>query len=264
LDFLTMLELSAPDQITMAAKYGIPSVNLLVPPRMALPYYNLIGDTPSRRETALRCRDLGVTVEMIEPFAVTADLRPEDFRPALETGVYLGARWINLLSSDTEPNRLADNFGRMLMLADEYGFGVFTEFHRRHFLKTLSQSVDFLREHKLDRIKVEVDALHFFRLDGKVEEIVRHRDWIVRAQMCDGPAHMPVEQQADEALNHREPVGEGAFPLQAFVDALPDGITLGVEAPHRTYSLEERVKRNVNGTRKLLGLPPLNLEQRRA
>jgi sugar phosphate isomerase/epimerase len=253
-DFLTVLELSAPDQISVAAKHGVSKVSLLVPPRASLPYYNLIGDTPTRRATAVRCRDLGVTVEVIEPFAMMPDQKPEDFRPALEASVYLGARWINLVSSDTEPNRLADKFGRMLMLADEYGLRIFTEFHRRLYLRTLGQSVDFLREHKLDRIKVEVDALHFFRLDGQVEEIVRLRDWIARAQICDGPAHMPVEDQASEALEHRLPVGEGAFPLQAFVDALPDGITLGIEAPHRTYSPEERVARSVAGTRKLLGL----------
>jgi sugar phosphate isomerase/epimerase len=254
LDFLTVGELTAPDMVSMAAKHGLPSVNLLVHPFPPLPYYNLIGDTPTRRATAARCRDLGVAVEMIEPFSMTVDAEPEDFRPALETGAYLGARWINLLSRDTEPNRIADKFGRMLTLADEYGLGVFTEFHRRQYLKTLTQTVDFLREHRLDRIKVEVDALHFFRLDGRVDEIVRHRDWIARAQVCDGPADMPIEEQNGEAREHRLPVGEGAFPLQAFVDALPDGITLGIEAPHRTYSLEERVARSVAGTRKLLGL----------
>jgi sugar phosphate isomerase/epimerase len=253
LDFLTVSELTATEMIEVAARYDVPSVNLLVHPFPPLPYYNLIGDTPARRETAARCRDLGVTVEMVEPFSMSAAANPEDFRPALETGAYLGARWINLLSRDTEPQRIADKFARMLELADEYGLGVFTEFHRRQYLKTLGETAAFLTEHALERIKIEVDALHFFRFDGRIDEIVRHRDRIARAQICDGPTDMPEAEQNTEAREHRLPVGEGDFPLQAFVDALPDGITLGIEAPHRTYTLEERVARSVAGTRALLG-----------
>lgn len=253
LDFLTAFEISAPNLIKLAAQYGIHRVNLLVHPFSPLPYYNLIGDTAARRATAAQCRDLNVDVEMIEPFAMTPDTDVEDFRPALETGAYLGARWINLLSRDTEPNRLADRFGAMAAMAKDYGMGTFTEFHRRQYLKTLSGTVAFLDEHGLNDIQVEVDALHFFRLGGQVEEIVRHRARIARAQLCDGPADMPEEEQNSEAREHRLPVGEGDFPLQAFVDALPDEITLGIEAPHRTYSVEERITRSVKGLRKIMG-----------
>ncbi len=257
LDFLTVMEATAPQMIELAASHGITWVNLLVPPFPPLPYYDLIGDTVTRRETARRCRDLGVQIDMIEPFSMHANVRPEDFRPALETGAYLQARWINVLSRDTDPSRIADNFGRMTELADEYGLRVFTEFHRRQYLKTLQQTVEFLTAHQLDAIGIEVDALHFFRMGGDVAQIRQNRDWIVRAQLCDGPADMPEADQNAEAREHRLPVGEGSFPLQDFVDALPQDIVLGIEAPHRTYGMKERLQRNIDGALRLNGIAPL-------
>jgi sugar phosphate isomerase/epimerase len=253
LDFLTALEVDPPELVHLAARYGIPSVNLLVQPFAGLPYHHLLGDTGMRRRTRDACRATGVTVEMAEPFLVDERTDPQDFRPGFETGAYLGACWVNLLSRDTDRSRLADRFAEAAVLAAEYGLGVLTEYHRRASLRTIAETVAFLREYGLNDVRVEVDALHFFRFDGDVENLRVHRDWIARAQICDGPAHMPIEEQAAEASTHRLPPGEGEFALQAFVDALPDGITLGIEVPHRTYALEERIERSLAGTRRLLG-----------
>lgn len=252
LDFLTVAEYPAPEQIEAAARHGIRKVNLLVQPFAMLPYYNLIGDTAARRKTRERCRDLGVEVEMVEPFIADVTTDIDDFRPAFESAAYLGARWINLLPRDRDFARMADCFARTAEIAAGYGLRVFTEFHRRASLRTLSETVAFFDDYGLDDIMVEVDALHFFRLDGQVEEIVRHSNRIARAQICDAPAGVSEADQAAEAREHRLPPGEGIFPLQAFVDALPDGIVVGLEVPHRTYGPEERLERSVAGLRALL------------
>lgn len=253
LDFLTAMELSAPELVSLAARHGIHRVNLLVQPFPPLPYYHLLGDTGTRRRTLERCRDCGVDVEMVEPFLVDEHTDPLDFRPGFEAGAYLGARWVNLLARDTDHARLADRFAAAAALAAEHGLGTFTEFHRRASLRSLPETAAFLCRFGLDSIRIEVDALHFFRFGGTIDQLVEHRDRIVRAQICDGPADMPVEEQGREAREHRLPPGEGVFPLQAFVDALPDGITLGIEVPNRIYSPEERVERSVAGVRRLLG-----------
>jgi len=80
---------------------------------------------------------------------------------------------------------------------------------------------------------------------------------IGRAQLSDGPTGMPVET----AVSRRR-WANGAFPaaeicpLGAFVDALPDGITLGIEAPMTSLRLQgigpaERVRRRLTATRDL-------------
>jgi sugar phosphate isomerase/epimerase len=253
LDFLTVVEYPAPEQIEAAARYNIRKVNLLVQPFTMLPYYNLIGDTASRRKTRERCLALDVEVEMVEPSIADAGIDPEDYRPAFETAAYLGAVWINLLPRDKDFARMADFYARTAELAGSYGLRVFTEFHRRASLRTLSETVDFIDAHGLTgKVMAEVDALHFFRLGGKVEEIVRHRDRIARVQICDGLANMPEAEQATEAREYRPPPGEGDFPLQDFINVLPDGIVVGLEVPHRTYWPEERLARSVEGVRTLL------------
>ncbi len=55
-----------------------------------------------------------------------------------------------------------------------------------------------------------------------------------------------------EARGNRLLPGEGALPLNAMLDALPQGLTIGVEAPTRelaALSLVEAAKRAGNATR---------------
>ncbi|MDB5672713.1 MAG: hypothetical protein JWO25_3672 [Alphaproteobacteria bacterium] len=46
--------------------------------------------------------------------------------------------------------------------------------------------------------------------------------------------------------------GRGRFAGQAFVDALPDGISVGIEVPNRSYGPEEGLERSVAGVKRLL------------
>lgn len=78
------------------------------------------------------------------------------------------------------------------------------------------------------------------------------------AQICDGPADMPVElQMFHEGFEQRRIPGEGVFPLRDFLRALPSDIVLGVEVPlkdlrERGIPARERARLAVAATQRLM------------
>jgi hypothetical protein len=109
LDFLTALELSPAELVEHAARNDCHTIGLLVQPvqRFPFPDGKLIGDTAERRQLYRTCRDLDVTIDTIEVFILDQGCKPNLFRPAIETGAYLGASAVNTLALDREEARLA-------------------------------------------------------------------------------------------------------------------------------------------------------------
>ncbi len=254
LDFLTALEFDAVEFVEFAARHGIFKVGLMVQPFQAFRYFNLLGDTGTRRRLLRACRETGVAVDMVEPFFFDAAIDPQDLRPAFETGALLGAKWVNLIARDPDLSRMGDNFAEASALAAEYGMASLTEISKRGTLRKLADSVAFLKKSGNEHMRIELDSLHFFRLDGDIADIREYSDWIARAQICDGPATLSEEEQWPEARDHRLPPGDGAFDLQGFLGALPAGITVGIEVPNRDLSPDERVTRSLAGIGKLTEL----------
>jgi sugar phosphate isomerase/epimerase len=253
LEFLTALDLDLPAFIEAAATNGCQSISLLVNPMPKFPDFALIGDTDARRDTIRMCADKGVAVDLTEIFYIDGATDPESFRPGFESSAALGARNATILALDEDEARLADRFGRTFELADEYGLHLVAELSRRLSLKTIPEAIAFFS--KLNRVgpHLLIDSLHFFRFGGDIADIRANPDWIGRAQICDGPAEVPVDQQWKEALRHRLIPGEGALPLKDFVAALPEGVTIGIETPDPTLQPIERVRRAVAATRRLIG-----------
>lgn len=252
LEFLTAIDLSAPDFVALAARHGFRRISLLANPMPPYRDFELLGDTPVRRETRRRCDELGVAVDMIEAFNLHAGTEAASFEPAMETGRYLGNEIINLLPREASEERIEEGFTRACELADAHGFRVVTEISRRATLKTLPQAVAFFQRIGRPDVRVLLDTLHFFRFGGTVDIARTHRDWIGRIQICDGPATMPDEEQLTEARQHRRVPGEGRLPLRELLSVIPTGITIGVEVPNRDYGTEERVRRSREGTLCLL------------
>ena len=249
LEFLTVPEVDTPRHIELAAEYGCAFVGLLIQPMRPFPFFNLLGDTPQRRMVRRRCVDLGITVDVVDAFNLQPETDPESFRLAIESSAYLGANWINVLARDPDQSRLLDSFGGTCEIAREYGIKVSTEISRRFAHDTLPNTVAFLEKLGDPDARITVDSMHFFRNDGTIAQMKQHMDWIARVQICDGADGVPVDKQLEEARTRRLPPGDGVFPLQEFLDALPDDRVIGVELPNTAMSLEERVGRSVRQTR---------------
>lgn len=252
LEFLTAVDLPAPDFVSLAARHDFRRISLLANPMPPYRDFDLLGDTVARRETRRRCNDLGIRLDMIEAFNIHADTDCASFRPALESGRYLGNDIINLLPRDESEDRVAEGFLRACEMADEFGYRVVTEISRRATLKTLPQAIAFFGRIGRPDVRVLLDTLHFFRFGGTVDIAREHRDWIGRLQLCDGPATMPDEEQLAEARQHRLVPGEGGLPLRELLAVIPSGITIGIEVPNRDYDTDERVRRSREGTIALL------------
>ena len=84
LDFLTAIEASPPELATLAAGNGCESISILVHPSPGVPDYGINIDSPMRRETLSRCRDLGIAIDMVEGFFLT---------PETDVGAYRRPLW---------------------------------------------------------------------------------------------------------------------------------------------------------------------------
>jgi sugar phosphate isomerase/epimerase len=78
-----------------------------------------------------------------------------------------------------------------------------------------------------------IDALHLARASGTPAEVAAlPRQHIAYLQLCDAPASVPADMTLrQESLGARLYPGEGALPLFALMDALPQGIVVDVETP---------------------------------
>jgi len=249
LDFLTAQEVPAPRLIELAAEYGCSHVGLMVHPMRPFPFYDLLRDTKARRETRNRCADLGIKVDVTDAFNIQAETDPEVFRQAMESSAYLGAEWINIIARDPDESRLLNTFGDTCEMAKEYGLKVLSEFSRRFAHDSLDTTVRFLKKLGNPDARVTFDTMHFFRNSGTIENMKQHLDWIGRVQLCDGAGDLPPEEQLMEARTRRLPPGEGIFPLQEVVTAMPRHVVIGVEVPNNTMTYQERIKRSVSRTR---------------
>ena len=258
LDFLTAIEAPPPDLAELAAANACESIAILVHPADGVPDFGMARDTPTRRETRNRCRDLGIAIDMIEGFLLKPETDIAAFRPSFESGAWLGTGCANVLLRDPDPVRLRDNFAAVCAMADEFGMTIVTEWSRRTPHPSPAEAAAFLAAAH-GAAKLQLDSLHLFRGGFSAADVAALDPRIIgRAQLSDGPAETPVERQFEEALGERRFPGDGDLPLAGFVDALPDGLVLGIEAPMTSLRLQgvdaaERVRRAVAGTRALIG-----------
>ncbi|HEX4504754.1 MAG TPA: sugar phosphate isomerase/epimerase, partial [Alphaproteobacteria bacterium] len=96
LDFLTAVEASPPELAELAAANGLGLIGIMVHPVAGVPDFGMASDTPMRRETRQRCRELGVAIELIEGFLLTPQTDVAGFRTSLESGAWLEARTVNV------------------------------------------------------------------------------------------------------------------------------------------------------------------------
>ncbi len=251
LDFLTAIEAAPPELATLAAANGCESISIMIHPAPGVPDHGMNANTPTRRETLRRCRDLGIAIDMVEGFFLTPETDLATYRSALDSGGRLGARSANVLLRDTDRSRLRDRFTAFCDMAAEFGMAVVTEWSIRSPFPTPAQAAAFLVEAGRPSAKLAFDSLHLFRAGLTAADIAALDPRLVgRGQLADGPAEMPADRVLAEAFGERLPPGEGVIPLREFVDALPDGTVVGLEVPMESERLKgsgaaDRVQRVV-------------------
>ena len=99
---LTVLELSPPEMVEVAARAGYSHLGLrLVPATPEEHHFPLVADTGLRRQTRDRLRDTGVRVLDVEILRLKPQTRISDFEAVLAVGAQFSAR--EVLVAGNEP-----------------------------------------------------------------------------------------------------------------------------------------------------------------
>jgi sugar phosphate isomerase/epimerase len=229
----TMIELDPPAFVDVAARAGFAAVSLMVQfPASRGPGFPVLGDTAMRRETRRRLDDTGVILFDAAVCRLEPETAVEDFRQALETAAYLGAREVDVNANDPDAGRLRDRFAALCDLGAEYGLRFGLEFMMATQVKTLGDALALIERSGAVNAAVTVDALHLARSGGSPADVAAlDPAQISYIQLCDGPARVPPEGYAWEAATERMLPGEGELPLHALVEAVAPDVLLAVEAP---------------------------------
>jgi sugar phosphate isomerase/epimerase len=248
LAWLTVADLSAHEQVTLAAQAGYSHVGLRL-----LPVAHQLLPPFDERETGWRLANTGIKVLDVEVFRLAAETRISDFESTLAAAGRLGASQLLVHGDDPEEQRLVDRFGRLCDLAARYGLAANIEPMPWVQISTVSKAKRILGGAARTNSGLLVDPIHFFRADNRFDELQGVRTNYL--QFCDAPSERPSDmpEVIRQARSDRLFPGEGGLDLNGLLRALPADLPISVEIPYaKPMSALERAKRALAATRKLL------------
>lgn len=234
---LTVLELSPPEMVEVAARAGYSHVGLrLVPATPEEYHFPLLADAGLRRQTLKQLRDTGIAVLDVEILRLQPDTRVADFEAVLAVGAEFGASELLVAGNDADEARQTDNFAALCDLAGRYGLHPHLEFMPWTDARDLSQAVRIVENAGRANGCVLVDAFHFDRSASRLEDLCALSPSRLRyAQLCDvaGPRPDEMDEILRQARNERRFPGDGDCDLLGLLRSLPVGIPLSLEIPTR-------------------------------
>lgn len=241
---LTVIELTPPELVSVAAQAGYDAVGLRLSPFRAgeaqHPMLLVSGEKPPMlRETERRLRGSGLQVLDIEVMLLTAERNVREFAAVFEVGALLGAKHALTLIDIKDPAQAAAKFAALCEVAAPFGLNCALEFTAWLGVGSVQAARSVVDSAGQPNGGVMLDPFHLFRSGGTVTDIAAiDPKWLRYAQFCDAPAQAPatIAEISEEARFERLPPGEGGLPLREFLDALPPGIPLGLEIPMRRLS----------------------------
>ena len=239
---LTVLRLTPPEMIRVAARTGYQTVGLrLIGATDAGPAYPLMRDAAMLRETKVAIAETGVGVLDLEFIRITPEIDVNSLEPFMATGAELGARHVITAPYDPDLSRLADRLAAIAELAARYGLGAVLEFFWT-VVPSLDAAVDVVEAAKRVDIGILVDTLHFNRSGSRLEQLEGiPASRLPFMHVADAPVQ---DSYSTEELLHagraeRLPPGEGAIDIKAIIDHMPRGIPLALEVPMTAMAAAE-------------------------
>lgn len=242
IEMLTLLGMNPAEHVRLAADLGcacistgltgLPLSMFGIGDFAPYPMWSLRDDPALRRETIAAMRETGVHIGLGEGFRARSDGRPEDFAGDLDLMAELGARRINAICIEDEIEMGKDQLAVLSEMTLERGMDFTIEFTPPTGINSFEAALEACRHIGQGRARVLVDAMHFFRTAGTLDELrAVDPDWIGYAQLCDGRLASWDDSYFGEAMFARRVPGEGEFPLHDFIAALPADCEIGLEVP---------------------------------
>jgi sugar phosphate isomerase/epimerase len=266
LGFLTVLDATPPDSISIAAACGYDGVSLMLgkafmPPPfdLGLPFQSIFDDANLRRETMVRARQTGVGLDQMEGFIFWSGVDLDRWRAALDITAEMGIPEVATFDIERDRARAADQRAALCAMAAERGLKVVLEFQAGSRVKSIAAAADMIAREAHPNLRILVDALHLHRGGETPDDVAKVPPaFIDCAQFCDGPrlSESPAAYTY-EGLHERKCPGDGELPLIALARALPPGASIFLEVPQRAareqgVSAKDRAQRAIDGVRRVL------------
>lgn len=234
---LTVLELSPPEMVEVAAQAGYSHVGLRLEPATPEEYhFPLVADAGLRKQTAQRLKDTGIKVLDVEILRLKPETRVADFEAILAVGAEFGASELLVAGNDPDEARMTDNFAALCDLSKQFGLHPHLEFMPWTNARDLLQAQRVVNAAGRDNGCILVDAFHFNRSASRLEDLAQVPVERLRyAQLCDvaGPRPDDMDEILRQARNERRFPGEGDCDLIGLLNTLPANIALSLEIPTR-------------------------------
>jgi sugar phosphate isomerase/epimerase len=255
---VTVNELDPPALIEAAHAGGFASTDLRVLGAPgAAPVAPVIGNRPMIAAIAASLADTGVTlfsatgVWLVPEFSLDAAL------PALEVAARLGATYFLAVGNDPDEARMTANLALLAEAAGSHRLSLALELMPYTAVNSLAKAHRMVAACRASNLGLLIDALHLARAGGTPAEVATlPREHIAYLQLCDAPAALPPGLTLrQESLGARLYPGDGALPLTALMNSLPEGIVVDVEAPvvaDRGLSPADRARLALSATQRFL------------
>ena len=261
---LTVLELSPVEMVRCAAAAGYAMVGLrLVPATANEPVWDIVGDTPLRRELIATLAGSGVRTLDVEILRLKPETEVRDFLALLDTGQRLGARHVLVAGNDPVEARLTERFAALCELAAPFGLSAYLEPMPWTDARDFTQAARIVEQAAQPNAGVLIDPIHFDRAGNDAAQIAQvPAQRLAYLQFCDAPAARPtdLENLLHQARAERALPGEGGLDLRAILAAVPADAPLSLEIPMQSRGLPafERARLALQATQRFLtrSLPP--------
>jgi len=242
IELLTVFGLPPVEHVTLAADLGCGHISTgltALPWKLdGFPQWSLRDDAQLRREMTAAMRERGVSIAIAEGFNIRPGGDVRDQAPDLDLAAELGALRANTICMEPDLARARDQLATLAELTASRGMGLTLEFAPPHTINTLQMALSAVREAGKPNVSLVIDAMHFFRSGGSVEELAQLDPQLIgHVQLCDVPLVPPHDDYFREACFDRKIPGEGELPLREFVGVLPRDAAIGLEVPMQSRLL---------------------------
>jgi sugar phosphate isomerase/epimerase len=255
---VTINELDPPALIEAAQAGGFASTDLRVLGAPgAAPVAPIIGNRPMIAAVAAALANTGVTLFSATGIWLVPEFSLDAALPALEVAARLGATYFLAVGNDPDEARMTENLAQLAVAAQAHRLHLALELMPYTAVNSLAKAHRMVGATGARNLGLLIDALHLARAGGTPAEVAAlPREHIAYLQLCDGPVALPPSLTLrQESLGARLYPGEGALPLFALMDALPEGIVIDVETPvagHHDLPTGERARLALSATLRFL------------
>jgi sugar phosphate isomerase/epimerase len=174
----------------------------------------------------------GVAVMGVEYFPITAEADLAEYVAGLALGRALGATRAVTHIHDIDSARAVDKLGALCDLAAKEGLTIGLEFTSlTRGCGSIQRAAWFVDQIRRSNFGIGVDCLHLIRSGGTVKDLdALESRYFSYAQICDGFGLEASSDYMTESHDRQLP-GDGDFPLEAIIRALPAATALEVEVP---------------------------------